>query len=396
MKLFYVGSSRPEEIAQDYLKRGSSVNFAGMTLQNALLDGLYYYDKNISIISAWSITPYPKVKQIWFKPEYINFKGRNDCYKFVGALNLPILNMLVKFINVRRELKKQLKQNREQECNVIVYETYTPFLIAVSTLKKYIHRAVVIIPDLPDYMHGNDSFIRRGLKKINRRLINWCLSRMDGYVVLSKGMLEKLPPKDNCHIVMEGIYNPEFSEKHVEKEIPRTIMYTGGVYRHRGTDLLLEAFSKIDRPNYRLWIRGDGELRSKIVDMAVKDTRIIYFEAMCREELLNLERKATVLVNTTPPQNFTKYFFPSKNMEYLASGTPTIMFRLECIPKEYDEHLFYVDGDDANALCAKILEVCEKPQSELDAFGASAKEFILTQKNPIVQCKRIIEFLKKI
>ena len=44
MNLIYVGSSRQESIAQEYLRRGSRVNFAGMTLQNAILDGLYEHD----------------------------------------------------------------------------------------------------------------------------------------------------------------------------------------------------------------------------------------------------------------------------------------------------------------------------------------------------------------
>lgn len=194
---------------------------------------------------------------------------------------------------------------------------------------------------------------------------------------------------------MEGIFNPEFEEKPIEKEKCRTIMYTGGVFRHRGTDLLLEAFSGIKNPNYRLWIRGNGDLQHKIQEMAKQDNRITYFEPMNREDLLELERRATVMVNTTPPQDFTKYFFPSKNMEYMASGTPTIMFRLGCMPKEYNQFLYYVDLDDANSLREKLLEICEKPQNELDEFGNRARKFILENKNPEVQCGRIIDFLKK-
>ena len=391
MKLIFVGSSRPEAIAQEYLRRGSRVNFAGMTLQNALLEGLFQHDNDLRVISSWVISPYPKVKQIFFQPENIEFKGRKDRYRFVGATNLPIINMLSKFFRIRKELKRQLKD--EKKGNVIVYETYTPFLLAVATLRKRIAKAVVIVPDLPDYMHGSNNRIRMFFKNQNRNLINWCLKRFDGYVLLSEPMLEKLPIKAKSYIVMEGIFNPEFDEKPVEKEIARTIMYTGGVYSHRGTRLLLDAFKGLTAPNYRLWIRGDGDLKQEILDMAVKDPRITYFEPMGRKELLELERKATVMVNTTPSQDFTRYFFPSKNMEYLASGTPTIMFRLGCMPKEYDEYLYYVDGNDADALREKIIEVCEKSQEELNAFGDRARQFIIEKKNPFVQCKRILDFI---
>lgn len=393
MKLIYVGSSRPEDIAQRYLNKGSAVNFAGMTLQNALLDGLYFHDNNLNIISAWDISPYPKVKQIVFPSEEVEFKGCRDKYKFVGALNLPIINMFAKFLKVRKELKKQVKESKSNA--VIVYETYTPFVLAVATLRKRINKAVVIVPDLPAFMHSSSNRIRAFFKQVNHRILNWCLRRFDGYVLLSEPMLEKLPAKDQ-YIVMEGIFNPEFEVIPVKKEQFRTIMYTGGVYRHRGTDLLLEAFKGIENPNYRLWIRGDGELKQEILTMSEKDSRIKYFPPLSREELLKLERRATVMVNTTPPQDFTKYFFPSKNMEYLASGTPTVMFRLGCMPPEYDEYLYYADGNDVDSLRRKIIEVCEKSQDELDTFGTKAKEFILTKKNPQVQCGKIIDFIKSL
>lgn len=394
MNLIYVGSSRPESIAQEYLRRGSRVNFAGMTLQNAILDGLYEHDSKLDVISAWDISPYPTVKQILFSPEEIEFKGRYDKYKFVGAINLPILNMMAKFLKIRSELNRNIKKDLNNA--VIVYETYSPFLLAAATLRRKIGKLVVIVPDLPDYMHSGDSKIRAFFKRINRSLIDWCLRKSDGYILLSEPMLEKLPPKDGKYIVMEGIFNPEFEDNDVEKEKYKTIMYTGGIYSHRGTDLLLDAFSKIDAPDYRLWIRGDGDLKGKILEMSQKDSRIRYFEPMERKDLLELEKKATVLVNTTPPQDFTKYFFPSKNMEFLASGTPTVMFRLGCMPKEYNDHLFYVDGNDSEALKDKLVEVCEMGTEKQMKFGRDAKNFILENKNPRVQCGKIIEFIKNL
>ena len=394
MNLIYVGSSRPESIAQEYLRRGSRVNFAGMTLQNAILDGLYEHDSKLDVISAWDISPYPTVKQILFSPEEIEFKGRYDKYKFVGAINLPIVNMMAKFLKIRSELNRNIKKDLNNA--VIVYETYSPFLLAAATLRRKIGKLVVIVPDLPDYMHSGDSKIRAFFKRINRSLIDWCLRKSDGYILLSEPMLEKLPPKDGKYIVMEGIFNPEFEDNDVEKEKYKTIMYTGGIYSHRGTDLLLDAFSKIDAPDYRLWIRGDGDIKGKILEMSQKDSRIRYFEPMERKDLLELEKKATVLVNTTPPQDFTKYFFPSKNMEFLASGTPTVMFRLGCMPKEYNDHLFYVDGNDSEALKDKLVEVCEMGTEKQMKFGRDAKNFILENKNPRVQCGKIIEFIKNL
>ena len=117
---------------------------------------------------------------------------------------------------------------------------------------------------------------------------------------------------------------------------------------------------------------------------------------MEREELLRLERRATLMVNPTPASwEFTKYFFPSKNMEFMASGTPTLMFKLACMPEEYHQHLFFAE-ESVEALCDKILEICEKPQDELDAFGKKASDFICQQKNAVVQAGRLVEFINNL
>lgn len=392
MNLIYVGSSRPESMTKKLLEMGSSVNFAGNTLQNALLEGFYAHNPNLKIVSSWGITTYPKVKKIFFDRKELSYEGKNGNYIYVGALNLPLLNLLSRFIRTRRELKRQLSKSEDNA--VVIYEVHTPFLLAIATLRKRIKKTCLIVPDLPEFMSGKKGFIHKVLKRVDKWLINKCLTKIDSYALLSEPMQERLPMENKQWTLMEGIFQPLQYEEKVEKEELRTIMYTGGVFYRRGVDILLDAFERIDKPNYRLWIRGNGEMVSEIKERAKKDPRIIYFDPMSREELLKMERKATIMINPTPPSlDFTKYFFPSKTMEYLASGTPTVMYRLGCMPKEYDEHVYYVDDERIETLRDRLIEICEKPQSELDKFGAEAREFVLKEKSPYIQCGKIISLL---
>lgn len=395
MNLIYVGSSRPEEMTKELLEMGSNVNFAGNTLQNALLEGFYAHNPELKIISSWGISPYPKVKRIFFKRQELSYEGKKGNYTYVGALNLPMLNLLSRFIRTRRELKKKLSKQKENA--VVIYEVHTPFLLAVATLRKRIQKTCVIVPDLPEFMSTGGSRIHRLFKRIDKWIIDRCLNRMDSYALLSEYMKERLPMENKKWTLMEGIFQPLGKEDPVKKETFKTIMYTGGVYHRRGLEILLDAFDLISNDSYRLWIRGNGSMEEEIKERAKKDSRIVYFEPMSREELLKLERRATIMINPTPPsQEFTKYFFPSKTMEYLASGTPTVMYRLGCMPKEYDEHVYYVDDERVETLRDKLIEVCEKSQEELNAFGAAAREFILTKKTPAIQCGKIIDLLESL
>ena len=51
------------------------------------------------------------------------------------------------------------------------------------------------------------------------------------------------------------------------------------------------------------------------------------------DEIVRLQCEATLLVNPRPSdKEFCKYSFPSKTIEYMASGTPVLMTKLPGVP----------------------------------------------------------------
>ena len=183
----------------------------------------------------------------------------------------------------------------------------------------------------------------------------------------------------------------------VEKTQLKSILYTGNLGRRYGILTLLDAFLSIKSSDYRLWIRGAGDTLNDIRERQKEDPRIVIYDPLSREDLVRLEKSATLLVNpVSSKEEFTSFFFPSKTMEYLASGTPTLMCRLACLPNEYHQHLFFFKDDSVEDLRDKIEQICSKPQAELEEFGAKASEFILNKKTPKVQVKHIIDFLNKL
>lgn len=393
MNVIFVGSSKPESINEFLLSIGSVVNYAGNTHQNALLEGLAELCNKLKVISCWTITPYPKVKKLLFGRLVMDCGKHKNNYVFTGVVNLPGINYISRFIRTRKEIKRALEKGEDNA--VIVYEVHTPFLLAAATLRKEIKHIAVIVPDLPEFMIAHKNPFRYVAKKIDHKIIDWCLKRSDSYVLLSEQMQERLPMKGKKWSLVEGVFHEKIERGAVEKSPYKTIMYTGILHREKGIENLINAFSQIKDENYRLWIRGYGDYADEIVRISKQDKRITYLDPMPHAELVKLEQKATVMVNPTQPTlSFTKYFFPSKTMEYLASGTPTVMYKLPCMPPEYDEYIYYVNGESTEALRDKLIEVCEKPQSELNEFGAKASEFVLTKKNPIKQCENILSLIE--
>lgn len=109
-----------------------------------------------------------------------------------------------------------------------------------------------------------------------------------------------------------------------------------------------------------------------------------------------MQREVSLLVN--PRQNteaFTKYSFPSKTMEYLASGTPVLMYKLDGIPDEYDAYLNYVDGDGVESLTAAMSQMLgHDAYPGCEEKARNGQRFILREKNAAVQAGKILTLLQ--
>ena len=224
---------------------------------------------------------------------------------------------------------------------------------------------------------------------------------MDGYVLLSKYMVEMLPVGNKPWTIVEGIFND--NEKIFSKDLTgkinniKTIFYSGTLAKRYGIQNLVEAFSLIKNPNIRLIICGAGDSEKVIQQYSQKDNRIIYKGQILREEVMKYQKQSTLLINPrTPEGEFTKYSFPSKTMEYLASGTPTLLYKLPGIPEEYYHYCFTIEHLGVEFLKKKIEEILMMDMDQLRDFGSNARKFILEKKNPIEQAKKIVQLIMRI
>jgi glycosyltransferase involved in cell wall biosynthesis len=81
-------------------------------------------------------------------------------------------------------------------------------------------------------------------------------------------------------------------------------------------------------------------------------------------------------------------------MEYMASGKPVVMYKLDGVPAEYDEHLFYADATNAvDGLQAAIESVLDNYVSAMTK-AEKAQNFVLENKNGVAQAKKLLDFLR--
>lgn len=352
--------------------------------------------KNINVISYLPIDSWPKhFKDAWVKP--IETVVSDISFKSVGFCNITYLKQILCKKVCNKSVIKWAKNKPENRKVLVCYTCNNTLMRAVAAAKKANPDIITlqIIADITEFAANDDATGLRKVFNLNEiRVNNELKKHIDGYVLLTKQMKSRLG-LEKPYIVMEGIA-PEKETKKTDREKSdvKTILYTGSMNRKYGICELLNAFSMIGNRNIKLKLCGLGNAEAEITESAKKDSRIEYLGKVPHNKIIEMQTQADLLVN--PRQNneeFTKYSFPSKNLEYLASGRPFVAFRLDGIPDEYDEYINYVEGNSAEAFSQKLVEICLDEGGEAARKAEKAKEFVLKNKNKKAQTKKILDFI---
>ncbi|NTV06484.1 MAG: glycosyltransferase [Chlorobiaceae bacterium] len=403
--IVFLGGLFPEETKTEIINNSVGlIDNAANNLQWNLVRGL---DCNlkcpVKIINSLHIGSFPKRYKKLIIPDYdfnhySNVKDIN-----VGFLNLSLYKHFSRIISVRPHLKEWALSTNNKPKIIIAYALTNVF----TDLLRYVKITfpdiitIIVVPDLPEYMNttNNAGVTYKMLKMLSVRHIMSCIHYIDGFVLLTKQMAVPLGINSVKTVVIEGV-SESIEKRPVSGNIFDSdiisIVYTGTLHERYGILNLLKAFMLIDNSNYRLVLCGAGDSEKKIFEMVKFDDRIIFKGQLMKNEIIDIQKNATVLVN--PRQNneeFTKYSFPSKNMEYLSSGRPLIAYKLDGIPDEYDAYTYYVQDNSIEALSNKIVEVCSCTHEYLTCFGAAARDWVIKEKNCVVQAKKIIDMISE-
>ena len=400
MDILFMTELFPKEREKDIRsKMKFNMYDAANTLQWNIIDGIESNGgNNLFVLNHLPVDSWPKnytdkkIEEFTFshKP---GAKDVNPAY-----CNITYIKQFLIKWPYAKYVRKWVSQPAEDKA-ILAYSLSPLFLETMKIAKRINPRIKIftIVADLPEFAVCSNNKLKQLYCNYNREHVNGLLQQVDGFVLLTKHMAEKL--KINVpHMVMEGIApSIDMGEQAPRSTNKKIILYTGSLNKQYGILTLLEAFYKITNPDFRLQLCGLGDAEKDVLAQAEKDKRIQYLGKISQDKIYDLQQQATVLVN--PRQNtgeYTRYSFPSKTMEYLYSGTPTIAYKLDGIPDEYDKYIFYVRDNTAISLTNKLIEVCEMSVNQRDAFGRSAQYYVRKFKNSQVQTKRILDFMTKV
>lgn len=401
MKLFYFGSVCAQDIFNQTVEKSRvKPSASAQNFEYALIKGFSMHEEvELTVVSAESIAMYPKGNRLLLRKRK-DVLTEKVSTQILSALNLPLIKQKNHAYGVKKELQKWLKENaNEKNKAVLVYGLYPDPIKKIQSLcREYNCKIFALITDIPRTMftYTQSKGIKKWFGKYYRKKAVQLQELFDGYIYLTMAMKDEVAPQ-KPYVVVETIADGAiFDTIEVEsKATPPAIMYAGALYKKYGLDKLIEIFENMET-EAQLWLFGSGDYEEEIKEKQKKNPKIRFFGRVEREQVLKKEREATLLLNVrNPEEEYTKYSFPSKMIEYMLSGTPVVTTKLAGIPLEYEEFVYFIKYEDSVEMAKQLDEVLKREKNSSFSLGEKAREFVLEKKNALEQTKKIIEFIRK-
>lgn len=385
MDVLYLSSMcSVKEYERMFEKYGSTSSHASQKFNRLLVRGLIENGFHVDALTQ-RILPKPDADDLVHESE-----RENDVnYYYIPQAKSRKVNRFVVMMRAFRYIMRWAKAHKDGIviCDIILGELSMALMVA-RKLKKI--RTTAIVTDVPSVRAGEK---RTGLRALPIKIKNSVIKSYDSYIFLTEQMNKLLNVKKRPYVIIEGFADEGVLEKPntIENKHPQKVIMMAGLLENIfGVDALLEAFKQVHCPDAILKFYGKGSSVSAIEDAGAKDKRILYCGELTNSQIVEEEKRATLLINPRPAVGeWTAFSFPSKNMEYMASGTPLVAYNLPCIPKPYRRHFFAIDD-----LGQTLEELLSLDREKLHRFGLEAQKWIVNEKSPRRQLEKYALLMK--
>ena len=387
MNIIYISSTCSREKYFEYVeKKGARAAQQAQKYNLLLAEGLVANDARVDLFSTRPINRNLE-KRIWFKGEKERKNGVN--FHYMPFMNFPVLRNIFIFFDI---FNKVLFSKQKKEDTVIICDALNITAAFAECLAGRIRgfKSIAIVTDVPCFLSRKARFY----EGLNLKI----MQNFDAYLLLTEPMNDIVNPHNAPHIVLEGHADEKMAYTKNElsqKYKKRVCIYAGSLNIKYGIQYFVKGFLSADIPNTEFHIYGNGDFEKELTEIAKEHESIKYMGVAPNSEVVEAELKASLLINPRPTnEEYTKYSFPSKNMEYMASGTPVLTTHLPGMPDDHKPYVFFIEEENEEGAKAALEKIFAHTDKELNDFGKKAKEFILEKKNNVAQGKKVLELCR--
>ena len=320
------------------------------------------------------------------------FKKNQNISRLLKYINIIGLKKISIFISIFLTLLKYSKKH-----TYIIYNLYTPILIAALLLKKIFKiQIIAIVADLVYVDDLNCRGVKKILHFIEVKIQEHGLKSIDKVIAVNKLIIDDFEIKNG--MVLEGgvTLKNDLKTKDINKNSKKNkkIIFTGTLDNLNGIEFLLETFKNIN--NVELHIYGRGPLELKVINASKNNKKIKYKGFICQNKVMEILESGDLLILPRVQTIKTlRYTFPSKLFEYMLSGTPVIMTKIPGLSQGYIENTYVCDTNDVDEFAKFIQEKANLDSKELIKKGMLGRKFIQKEKTWDLQMRKVWVFLNE-
>lgn len=345
----------------------------------------------LNVLSFCPVQNYPMVPILLFKGE--DFATDQVEGKNLGFINILAIKHMTRFVSLLLQLPTVLK--RWRITIAYVHGVHAPHLLFALILKIFGIKIVPVVTDPPGVVLPTDGFFARILKSVDKRIVGYMLRRYSGIITLSPALVSDYT-RSIPVLVTPGILNSSWDRaismvKPAKREGKHVVLYAGGLNRVYGVDRLIEAAETLTDITFLFF--GKGDMLDNIELSGHQN--IIYGGFIGSDQLASQVLSADILINPRPSDlDFAEKSFPSKLIEYAASGRPVLTTRIKSISDEMRDIFFYIDDETSSGIASAIKRVFAIPEEMRATQGEYAKRVVESNYSEVAVGKKIFDLTK--
>lgn len=401
-EFLFIGFLMPQKKSEKIFKEDKYPQIQTHKFITSLIKGLHSSREcNFTYLSSRPVSDYPNYPMKCIKGEenMSNINGKETMIYEIPFINIGLLKIITRFLTgIFYAIKVYNKKLNKK--GIIVYSVHVPFM-AIGYILSLIYKIdfITVWTDPPSVISERDSTFKNMFRKVEYKFAKFFMGKATKVIALTKDLANDFAP-GKPNLIIEGIvdnddinYNLEgsFSKNKVFK-----IVYTGSIERRYGIVNLVNGIKQLDEEVVYLDIYGKGDYEEELLQVIKQYSHIRYHGFLTNQEILKVQREADLLINVRPvDEEFVKYSFPSKTLEYMLSGVPVLTTKLPGIPDEYYKYIYSIPNNSADTIVKEIKKIIAFSDFERKQKAKSAMEYAKS-KNYNNQGRKIIEFINSV
>lgn len=299
-----------------------------------------------------------------------------------GILRIPNLDYISLLVSRKREIDRQIKEFRPD------------IIIGFHILSAYLGMRAARKNDIPfiyywvDVYHTQIPF--KPFQFIGRKLEKSTIKGSDKVIVINeklKDFVNNMAPDTNEIPVIRGTvdldsYNPSIDSDMLKKDLginvnDTVLFYMGSTQHYTGLKEVALELSKVNNPNLKLVIVGDGDIFEDLKEIRDKyglHERLILTGRRPYDEMPSLIGTSDICLLPFHEVDITRSIVPIKTYEYMAMKKPVLATKLPGVIKEFGEGNGVIYVDNPEDVIKKAIELVSS--DNITNLGLKARKFV--------------------